>query len=60
LDQLIADAGGRIYLAKDSRLPPTLLPAMYPRLAEWQRTRRHIDPGGVFASDLSRRLRLDG
>jgi decaprenylphospho-beta-D-ribofuranose 2-oxidase len=31
---------------------------MYPRLEEFRKLRAGIDPGGVLASDLSRRLRL--
>lgn len=58
LDQLVLEAGGRLYLAKDSRLDPRLLPRMYPRLEEWRATRRRVDPHGVFVSDLSRRLAL--
>ena len=56
LDDLVADGGGRVYLAKDSRLRPELLPVMYPRLPELTEVCRRVDPDGVIASDLSRRL----
>jgi decaprenylphospho-beta-D-ribofuranose 2-oxidase len=56
LDEVVADAGGRVYLSKDSRLRPDLLPQMYPDLAGWQAVRRRLDPEGRLCSDLSRRV----
>ena len=58
LDRLVVEAGGRVYLAKDSRVPPDVLAQMYPRLPEFRKLRAELDPAGRFASDLSRRLNL--
>lgn len=60
LDRRVVDVGGRLYLAKDSRMAPELLPHMYPRLDEWREVRAGADPGGLLDSDLARRLRLRG
>jgi len=58
MDRITADAGGRVYLAKNASLAPDLLEQMYPRLDEFKALREEIDPKGRFDSSLSRRLGL--
>jgi decaprenylphospho-beta-D-ribofuranose 2-oxidase len=60
LDELVANAGGRIYLTKDGLLAPDMLRAMYPRLGEWQEVRDSMDPDGRWRSDLGIRTGLVG
>jgi decaprenylphospho-beta-D-ribofuranose 2-oxidase len=59
-DRMVADAGGRVYLAKDAALSPDLVSTMYPRLSEWRKIRDRLDPGQHMRSDLDRRLDLVG
>jgi hypothetical protein len=51
LDAIVCSAGGRIYPAKDARMPRDLFEAGFPRLDEFMSYR---DPG--ISSALSRRL----
>jgi decaprenylphospho-beta-D-ribofuranose 2-oxidase len=56
LDRLVISNGGRVYLAKDSRVSRESFEQMYPRLEEFRKLRADLDPDGVLSSDLSRRL----
>jgi decaprenylphospho-beta-D-ribofuranose 2-oxidase len=58
LDQQVAAAGGRIYLAKDARTTRQALGQMYGDLAGWRAARAKLDPAGVFQSDQGRRVGL--
>lgn len=58
LDRRVMEFGGRLYLAKESRTSAENFHKMYPGMEGWLRTRHDIDPTGVFASDMSRRLEL--
>ncbi|HVB71277.1 MAG TPA: FAD-binding oxidoreductase [Acidimicrobiales bacterium] len=60
LDELVIAAGGRVYFAKDARLDPAKVRAMYPRLDEFLEVKKRIDPENRVTSDLARRLGLGG
>jgi hypothetical protein len=51
LDEIVAAAGGRLYPAKDARMPAELFRNSYPR---WREFARYIDP--VFSSGFWRRV----
>jgi FAD/FMN-containing dehydrogenase len=51
LDSIVSDAGGRLYPAKDARMPGALFRAGYPR---WQEFSQYVDP--KFSSNFWRRV----
>jgi L-gulonolactone oxidase len=53
LDAIVREAGGRLYPAKDGRIPASMFQAGYPAL---DRFRPHIDPG--MSSAFRRRIKL--
>lgn len=56
LNAVVIEAGGRIYLTKDSLTRPEHLRAMEPRLARFEQVRRKWDPNGTLRSVQSLRL----
>jgi decaprenylphospho-beta-D-ribofuranose 2-oxidase len=58
LERLTLEAGGRIYLAKDSALSAEGMAAMYPELSAFRMVLSEIDPDRQIGSDQARRLRL--
>ena len=58
LDRMVLDAGGRVYLGKDSFLEADMFRAMYPETERWLALKAKYDPHGVFTSNLARRLGL--
>ncbi|MCB0914110.1 MAG: FAD-binding oxidoreductase [Actinobacteria bacterium] len=58
LDEAVLAAGGRFYLAKDSRTTPATLAAGYPQIDRFRAVKAAIDPDHLFVSDQSRRLGL--
>ncbi|MGQ9880991.1 MAG: FAD-binding protein [Armatimonadota bacterium] len=58
LDNIVVEAGGRLYLAKDSRMSAETFHQTYPQLPRWQAIKAQVDPKGVLQSDLARRLRM--
>ena len=61
LNGMVAEAGGRFYLAKDSTLRPEDLRASLgdETLAAFRRLKAEFDPEGLLTSDLARRVGLD-
>ncbi len=58
LDEKVLNAGGRIYLAKDSRQSPEMFQNSYPLLNSWKKIRSSMDPNNIFCSDLAKRLNI--
>ena len=58
LDAIVADHGGRLYLAKDARTDAAMMRRGYARLDRFRRVRDEVDPQRKFASMQSRRLDL--
>ncbi len=56
LDRMVLDAGGRIYMGKDSFLDEETFKSMYPAYKEWLSIVKKYNPESRFCSDLSRRL----
>lgn len=58
MDEVVLEAGGRFYLAKDSTLTPDGFRTAYPseNLARFLELKHRLDPGARFQTDLSRRL----
>ena len=60
LESTTLEHGGRVYLAKDSCLSRDGFERMYPKLPDLRRVLRQVDPAGLFASDMARRLDIRG
>jgi len=58
IDEIVVQAGGRTYLAKDARMRPRHVTTMYPALAQWRQIADRLDPDHHVTSDLDRRLGL--
>lgn len=58
LDELVIEAGGRVYLGKDAFVSAESLSQMYPQLDTWLEAKRTWDPDDAFTSNLARRVGL--
>jgi decaprenylphospho-beta-D-ribofuranose 2-oxidase len=58
LDAVLAEHGGRVYLAKDARAPRNVIEQGYPEIDAFRELRRTIDPNRKIRSVLSERLDL--
>ena len=58
LERMTADAGGRLYFAKDALAGPERVRDMYPEHGKWLSVVNKADPEGALKTDLVRRLNL--
>ncbi|MDA8027037.1 MAG: FAD-binding oxidoreductase [Actinomycetota bacterium] len=58
LDRIVLGAGGRIYLAKDSRMSKEVFEEMYPKLDKFKEVKARVDPNNVITSDIATRLSI--
>lgn len=58
LDAVVADYGGRLYLAKDARATPRVIERCYPDIDRFRQVRATVDPKRKFRSVLSERVGL--
>ena len=58
LEARAAEAGGRLYFAKDSLAEGDQIAAMYRDLPKWQTEVAKADPAGALETDMTRRLKL--
>jgi decaprenylphospho-beta-D-ribofuranose 2-oxidase len=58
LDTIVLEAGGRVYLAKDSRVQASVFEQMYPQVPAFRELRAILDPRSTLTSDLAKRLGL--
>jgi len=56
LDQMVLRYGGRVYLAKDAVLTAESFAVTYPKLEQFRGIKRKLDPKGLLASSLARRV----
>lgn len=56
LDRVVADAGGRVYLAKDALLDGARFRSMYSRVGDFLQIKRQVDPDCRLRSAQSDRL----
>jgi decaprenylphospho-beta-D-ribofuranose 2-oxidase len=58
LDEEVAQAGGRIYYAKDSRSKSSFLSMFYPKVNQWREKLETLDSNSPLHSSLSYRILL--
>jgi decaprenylphospho-beta-D-ribofuranose 2-oxidase len=58
MDEIVLDAGGRFYFAKDSVMRPEVLRRSYPEdnVRRFLELKRQLDPDALFQTDLYRRV----